>query len=332
MSLLKWSKLFKVIWTLSIKWFGENKRTMMIEQYKYMVCIHCMTYNHEKYLADALEGFVMQRTNFPFVAVVIDDFSTDGTADILRKYEAKYPDIIKAVYLQENYYSQRKPKKPLLEPYDSQSKYIAICEGDDYWTDPYKLQKQVDFLESHDDYSMCFHAAEIKNETDSNVRTICDKIEDREYFTNDIFPAWVVPTASVVYRKAMIDSHPPLKHLEKMRYGDIVLFLKCTHMGHVWGMSNKMSVYRMTEKGEVISHLKDESYWVRHCQHYDFLMENFPQLDKKWPNAFIATYYYSKFRNSNKMREKIDALCVAIKHDVIYVVKKVLRMPTHYTY
>ena len=108
-----------------------------------MVCIHCTTYNHQAFLEDALKGFVMQQTTFPFVAVVIDDCSTDNTAQILRKYESEYPEIIKAVYLKENYYSQHKPKKPFFEPFDRDATYIALCEGDDYWTDPLKLQKQV---------------------------------------------------------------------------------------------------------------------------------------------------------------------------------------------
>ena len=291
--------------------------------YKYTVCIHCMTYNHEKYLADALEGFVMQKTNFPFVAVVIDDFSTDGTADVLRQYEAKYPDIIKAVYLQENYYSQHKSKKPFLEPYDSQAKYIAICEGDDYWTDPLKLQKQVDFLEAHEDYSMCFHGAEIKNETDTKVITTCDKIECKEYFTNDIFPGWVVPTASVVYRRDLVAKFPSLKHQKWIKYGDIVLFLKCTHMGRVWGMSDMMSVYRMTENGAVVTQRYETDYNEKLCLHYRFLMENFSQLDKKWIKEFIATYYYSK---SRKSRVPIAIICLAeaIIYSPSYVIKKIV--------
>ena len=98
----------------------------------------------------------MQKTSFPFVAVVIDDCSSDKTASIVRDYEKRYPEIIKAVCLEENYQSQKKSKNCFLRPYDDEAKYIAICEGDDYWTDPFKLQKQVDYLESNPDIGLCF--------------------------------------------------------------------------------------------------------------------------------------------------------------------------------
>lgn len=301
----------------------------MENQQKYLVAIRCITYNHEKYLADALEGFVMQKTNFPFVAIVHDDASTDGTADILRKYAEKYPDIIHPIYETENQYSKRDGSlgRIMNEAIAATgAKYIALCEGDDYWTDPLKLQKQVDFLESHPEYSMCFHGAEIKNEAGTKVITTCDEIEDREYFTNDIFPGWVIPTASVIYRKSMIDSFPPLKHSEWMKYGDIVLFLKCMHTGRVWGMSDKMSVYRMTETGAVISQRTDNKAEEKKCKHYQCLMENFPQLDHKWPNGFIATHYYTQFRQQSGLGNKMQNLWIAIKHDPSYVIKKLLRM------
>ncbi len=98
----------------------------------------------------------MQETNFPFIAVVIDDFSSDKTALIVRDYERRYPSIIKAVCLEENYYSQKKSKRELYAPFDRDAKYIALCEGDDYWTDPHKLQKQVDYLEAHPDVGLCY--------------------------------------------------------------------------------------------------------------------------------------------------------------------------------
>lgn len=120
------------------------------------VSIHCPTFNHERYIERALQGFVMQETNFPFIAVVIDDFSSDKTALIVRDYERRYPSIIKAVCLEENYYSQKKSKKELYAPFDKDAKYIALCEGDDYWTDPHKLQKQVDYLETHSDVGLCY--------------------------------------------------------------------------------------------------------------------------------------------------------------------------------
>ena len=122
-----------------------------------LVAIKCLVYNHEPYLRDCLEGFVMQQTNFPFVAIVHDDSSTDSSAAIIREYEAKYPNIIKPIYETENQYSKRDGSlgRIMNAAVDATgAKYVAMCEGDDYWTDPLKLQKQVDFLESHIDYGL----------------------------------------------------------------------------------------------------------------------------------------------------------------------------------
>lgn len=136
------------------------------------VFVRCLTYNHEKYIEDALKGFVMQKTDFPFLAVVIDDCSIDGTADIVRRYEAQYPDIIKGIYLPHNFRSRGEDKRPYYQEYVDKATYWAECEGDDYWTDPYKLHKQVDFMEANPEYSLCFHkvktliqnTGELKNE------------------------------------------------------------------------------------------------------------------------------------------------------------------------
>lgn len=267
-----------------------------------VVAIKVIVYNHEPYLRDCLEGFVMQQTNFPFVAIVHDDASTDGSAAIIREYEEKYPNIIKPIYETENQYSKHDGSlgRIINAAVDATgAKYVAMCEGDDYWTDSLKLQKQVDFLDSHPEYSMCFHAAEIKNETATRIIIACQNIEEKEYFTNDIFPRWVVPTASVVYRKSMVDSFPPLKNAHWIKYGDIVLFLQCTHTGRVWGMKDKMSIYRMTSNGAVVSQGLDPRNAERTYLHYKFLMLNFPQLNKNVKYC-LSQASYSCFRIKSK--------------------------------
>ena len=107
-----------------------------------MVTIQCLTYNHEPYIRQCLEGFVMQKTNFRFEAIVHDDASTDGTATIIREYAEKYPDIIKPIYETENQYSKRDDSLTRIMNTHTHGKYVAMCEGDDYWTDPLKLQKR----------------------------------------------------------------------------------------------------------------------------------------------------------------------------------------------
>ena len=122
-----------------------------------LVSIRCLVYNHEPYLRQCLDGFVMQKTNFPFEAIVHDDASTDGSAAIIREYAEKYPAIIKPIFETENQYRKGIINKIMDAAMHPESKYLAICEGDDYWTDPNKLQLQVDFLESHPDYFMTCH-------------------------------------------------------------------------------------------------------------------------------------------------------------------------------
>lgn len=122
---------------------------------KPIVSICCITYNHEPYIEDALEGFLMQETNFPFEIVIRDDASTDVTADIIRFYEKKYPRIIKPIYEKENGY-QKGVKPADVTISNATGKYIAFCEGDDYWTSSKKLQMQFDFLSNNDDFKFCW--------------------------------------------------------------------------------------------------------------------------------------------------------------------------------
>ena len=317
----------------------------------FLLRIYCATYNHAPYITNAFDGFVMQQTDFPFVCNIVDDASIDGAQDVIRAYlidnfdlndvasydkDMDYGHVTFArhktnkncyfavLYLKENHFVKGKSKVPYLEEW-MDTRYIAICEGDDYWVDPNKLQKQVAFLESHPDFSMCFHRALIKNEAAAPVITTCDKIETKEYFTKDIFPGWVIPTASVIYRKKMIDEYPSLKHPEWVKYGDIVMFLKCTHTGRVWGMEDVMSVYRMTNNGAVLKQRKESGYMERLCRHYECLMLNFPQIDRQWANGFIAQYYYSKMRHSKRVSDVFHGLWKVVKHKPKLLVGKLIK-------
>lgn len=118
-----------------------------------LVSVCCVAYNHERYIRDAMEGFLMQETSFAFEILVHDDASTDRTADIIRAYQADYPDVVKPVFQTENQYT--KGKRPgLINFQRAKGKYVALCEGDDFWIDPFKLQKQVDFLEANPGYGV----------------------------------------------------------------------------------------------------------------------------------------------------------------------------------
>ena len=119
--------------------------------------VACITYNAAPYIRQALDGFLMQKTNFPFEVLVHDDASTDGTAEIIREYAEKRPDVIRAVFQKENQWSKGVAVAPKFLWPLIRGEYVAMCEGDDYWTDPLKLQKQVDWLDAHPESSVCFH-------------------------------------------------------------------------------------------------------------------------------------------------------------------------------
>ena len=221
---------------------------------KPLVVIRSLVYNHEPYLRDCLEGFVMQQTTFPFVAVVHDDCSTDGSAAIIREYAEKYPHIIKPVYETENQYS--KHDGSLSRAMDEAcgkygAKYIALCEGDDCWTDPHKLQKQVDFLEAHPDYTMvcCNGVVELadgKIETDGEYRRHqwphID--ETREITTGEAIMDWsvMILTAGIIYRAGIRDDYPPA--CRKSPVGDVPLQIMAAIKGRVHYMHDSMVVYR----------------------------------------------------------------------------------------
>ncbi len=129
-----------------------------------LVSICCLSYNHEAYIRECLIGFMMQKTSFQIEILIHDDASTDKTANIIKEYAAAYPEIIKPIYQKENQYSRRKSVSATYQFPRALGKYIAFCEGDDYWTDPYKLQKQVDFLEKNTDYAMISGGIELIND------------------------------------------------------------------------------------------------------------------------------------------------------------------------
>lgn len=211
-----------------------------------LVSICCITYNHEKYIREAIEGFLIQKTNFQTEILIFDDASTDKTQEIIKEYALINKNII--TFLQsENQWAQG--KYGLLDwlfP-AARGKYIALCEGDDYWTDPYKLQKQVDFMEANPKYVMCFHNAIITYD-DNSVNRIFNNIKNGEYTGEEILREWIIPTASVVFQKSMYKSvyHPDFI------YGDIILFLSLAEKGNFWGINEVMSVYRK-QKGGVTS-------------------------------------------------------------------------------
>ena len=263
-----------------------------------LVSVRCITYNHENYIAQALDGFLMQKTNFPFEVIVHDDASPDKTADIVREYEKKYPAIIKAIYQTENQYSKRDGTITRILNEACKGKYIAFCEGDDYWIDENKLQMQVDFLEGNPEYGMCFHGAEIIKEINNDIALRCDLIEDRNYSATELFQFWIVPTASICLKREILFIE--IKNANQILNGDIVLVEKAAHFGMVRGFKKKMSVYRMHSGGVTYNQEMQKDRIKAYPAHYLTLKQNFPLIEQKYLNQQIIYSYVNVYRNIDR--------------------------------
>ena len=214
-----------------------------------MVTIRCLVYNHEPYLRQCLDGFVMQKTNFRFEAIVHDDASTDGSADIIREYAAKYPDIIKPIIQTENQYSKRDGSITRILNAYTHGKYVAYCEGDDYWTDPLKLQKQVDFLESHPDYVMCSHRFKVfkQNENLMEDDWYGEVPDGITYDLNSlIHGSWYNQPLTLVYRFEALNVNEYLKYPNAK---DATLVYHLLKNGKGYLMPDVMGVYRLHSGG-----------------------------------------------------------------------------------
>ncbi len=218
-----------------------------------LVSISCLTFNQVNYVRQCLEGLVMQQTDFDYEILVHDDASTDGTQDIIREYEAKYPDKFRVIYQKENQYSKGVMIDEAFQYPRVRGKYIAFCEGDDYWTDPTKLQRQVDFLESHPDYGL--------------VYTEYDRyIEDESKFIRSCFATGYTPRPLTFGEYLVMAGYiaPPTWMFRKellpksqISYVDGSYRLSL----HLWANSNvkffpeTTAVYRVHSAG--VSHVKD---------------------------------------------------------------------------
>lgn len=275
----------------------ESEKMSLFDDKELMVSIQCLVYNHEPYLRECLDGFVMQKTNFRFEAIVHDDCSTDGSAAIIREYAEKYPDIIKPIFETENQYSKHDGSLGRIMDEACKGKYIALCEGDDYWIDPTKLQKQVDFLESHPDYTMIFTNAKVRNDAHLEHAFSEGLVEDREYETPEIFKRWIVPTASAVVKREMVTKE--LKHGGDYMFGDIVIWLQCAEYGKVRGMKDETCVYRISTHGVTQASSSKLNFIMQGPEHYTTLMRNFPKLDRSKIRHRLGRAYFARLEYYN---------------------------------
>lgn len=268
-----------------------------MEYPKFKVCCRCFTFNHSKYITDTMNGFTMQQTSFPFVCCIVDDASTDGEQEVIRKYveenfdfsegsvayhkETDYAHITYAqhktnkncyfavLYLKENHYSQRKPKMQYLEEWRGMCEYEALCEGDDYWIVPDKLEKQVIYLDNNPDCSLCFTNAYVNFDMKGHedvFKDLYNHLEEKDYEGTEILERWSIPTASVVYKNGIITPKD-----KRFLYGDIVLFLTAFTYGRLHCINERMVCYRRNVNGASV---KKQNY-KKMVEHYTAIEEHF---------------------------------------------------------
>ncbi len=259
---------------------------------KIMVSICCLTYNQEKYIRKTLEGFVNQKTNFKFEILIHDDASTDDTANIIREYEKKFPDMIKPIYQLENQFSKGVKINNTYQFPRIRGKYFAMCEGDDYWTDYNKLQKQYDALESHEDCAMCTHIVNriYENEQETGItQPINETIEklkgsilDNTFLFQNIFISDLIPfqTSSYFFRTEYIQGWlEDIKVFSKIPgVGDLPMVWYYITKGKVFFLPKIMSKYRVGSIGNITEKLVG-NYDLK-IKHYSNLLDFFESYNK----------------------------------------------------
>lgn len=241
-----------------------------------MVSVICFTYNHEPYIRSALDGFVMQKTNFKYEVLVHDDASTDNTSKIILEYAEKYPDIIKPQIEAENKHQRH-------IPFDTwkfvQGKYVAFCEGDDYWTDEYKLQKQYDAMEQNPDATMCVHKTKTIFENDAsktsfypNCKFSTKKMTPVEYmsfYRNGSFHTSSHFMRASVYKQIKTNRPDCFMHIT----GDQIMQLYSVSKGSIYCISDVMSVYRRNAVGSWSQSIKKISVEKSVAEHQGYISD-----------------------------------------------------------
>jgi glycosyltransferase involved in cell wall biosynthesis len=206
---------------------------------KPIVSVVMITYMHEQFIADAINGILIQEVDFQVELILADDCSPDGTEKIVKSFES-HPNFLRVKYTKHSKNIGMMPNF-IWALNQARGRYIALCEGDDYWTDPLKLQKQVDFLEGNEDFSLVAH--DIMLLKDDNY--ISDKKNRTEFFLSDFFKGSCINTVSAVFRNNIHS----IESIEHARVGDWALFILCAEKGRVGFISEEMAVYRIHDAG-----------------------------------------------------------------------------------
>ncbi|GLU51116.1 glycosyltransferase family 2 protein [Dyadobacter frigoris] len=275
---------------------------------KVSVCVP--TFNHEEYIEHMLKGALMQETDFTFEIVIGDDASTDNSQQIIQKYAEQYPEIIKAYLHKENQgpdnpreFAGRNNVLQLLKA--CKGEYVAMCEGDDYWTDPHKLQKQVDFLDSHPDFAICHHNMLVTYEDGSPSHTFNKNSQPLVSTIDDILQdRWFMATASWMYRNYFLtEDFAPWHALAAA--GDWALSIQLAAKGKIGYLPETMGVYRKHSAGLSNVHSNVNVWFLKNRKE---MFENVNLwLDKKYDVTIIKTVanYGEQLRKLEKIGSSI---------------------------
>lgn len=280
-----------------------------------LVSIRTSAYNHGPYIKQCIEGVLMQRTNFPFEYIIGEDFSNDETREIVFEYAKKYPNIIRVITADYNVGSRANGRRCIQA---CRGKYMAICEGDDYWIDSLKLQKQVDFMESHPEYSLCFHATNcIYGQDENPCYTIC--YDKSEFNMDDLIlgGGGMMATNSMLYKSDFVRNVP--LWVQKAPVGDLPLMLLLGAYGKVHYIDEIMSVYRLGVGVWSSGVERDKSKLKRH---YEALYKMFYAFDK-WSNY---SHSYIVKMELNKLKQQYR------KAILIYYLKKIFGEKSFYKF
>ncbi len=246
----------------------------MDNEYLWSVCVRCFTFNHKSYITDSLNGFTMQETTFPFVCTIVDDASTDGEQEVIKNYLQEHFDLedkyivrneetddyfltfarhktnlncyFAVLYLKYNHYSIKKSKMRYIAEWQKNCKYIALCEGDDYWIDSHKLHKQAFFLENNNSFSLIGTNGLIIWEKNTNPPSyFSQEPQNKKCSISELAEKWSFPTASVFFRRTVMDNYPDWT--KKIYSGDQTLILISASKGDVYYMSDLTCVYRKSD-------------------------------------------------------------------------------------
>lgn len=227
-----------------------------------LVSVCCITYNHERYLSQALDSFLRQQSGFGIEILVHDDASTDGTAEIVRRYERNFPGRVVGVFQSVNQYSKGVDVSRLLWN-RARGKYIAWCEGDDYWLDVEKLRKQVEFMERNPDFALCVHGAQLISDSGKHRGYVRPSVHDRDFEVPEVISGGggLFASSSMLFARQSVLSLPD--YYERCCFKDYPLVIHLALQGGVRYLSDCMSVYRAARDSWTANLVRDPRAQLR---------------------------------------------------------------------